>query len=239
MAAAGGPFPPEVRTGSIIEGGDTFEYTLWIRPRYLKRAIQRTIISIIGDRVREGSVCLEITANDVKDNILSDNTAVYGIVENKTLQDAGVSDITTGSLQYTDWCNKPDWHGTEQVWVHDLCRVKPKGLTRKSTAAILLKIFEDFVFSKGITSLYLFVDPFADNYHFLLDLYSRVYNFIALPKPFKDGYCRGTNMYTVMRKALPDRREAVGGCTRRQCSRKRTIRRRKLRKTSRRASQKN
>jgi hypothetical protein len=223
MAAVGDRFLPEVRTGSIIEGGDTFEYTLWIRPRYLTRDIQRTIISIIGDRVREGSVCLEITANDVKDNILSDNTAVYGIVENKTLKDTGVSDITTGSLQYTDWCNKPDWHGTEQVWVHDLCRVKPKGLTRKSTAAILLKIFEDFVFSKGITSLYLFVDPFADNYRFLLDLYSRVYNFIALPKPFKDGYCRGTNMYTVMRKALPDRREAVGGYTRRQRNRKRAI----------------
>jgi hypothetical protein len=237
MAAVGDRFLPEVRTGSIIEGGDTFEYTLWIRPRYLTRDIQRTIISIIGDRVREGSVCLEITANDVKDNILSDNTAVYGIVENKTLKDTGVSDITTGSLQYTDWCNKPDWHGTEQVWVHDLCRVKPKGLTRKSTAAILLKIFEDFVFSKGITSLYLFVDPFADNYRFLLDLYSRVYNFIALPKPFKDGYCRGTNMYTVMRKALPDRREAVGGYTRRQRNRKRSkLNRRASRKIERTAS---
>jgi len=169
-----GLFSPEIRIGTTIRDGNTYFYTLWIRPFHLPEEIQSTVIYTVGERDRGGRTCLDISFEDVTLNIQNDRVHVYGIVENITVEDYGGSDIATGSLQYTDWTDG------EKLWMNDLCRVKTADRPAPSTIKILIELFEEIAKGKGITSLHLFVDPHDSEHHkhdVLVKRYRDIYGF--------------------------------------------------------------
>jgi len=170
-----GIFSPEIRVGTTTRDGNTYFYTLWIRPFHLPKEIQSTIIENVGERNRGGRTCLDISFEDVTLNIQNDRVHVYGIVENSTVEDSGGSDIATGSLQYTNWTADG-----EKLWMNDLCRVKSVDRPAPSTIKILMDLFEEIAKGKGITSLHLFVDPHDSEHHDhnkLVERYSEIYGF--------------------------------------------------------------
>jgi len=180
-------------TGLIKHKNTIFDYEIFMNPKLLSAEKQEYIINKMGDKIVNGKICLDITKDIVKENIITGEYSVVGFVKN-----AKKDDEASGTLQYYDWCNKKTG---PNVWVNDLCRSSSLPKPKVSTIEVLMKLFGDIALTNNINELNLMIEK-TEVAEILINIYHK-YGFkktegcdledmIVMKKPLKTGGTRRT-----------------------------------------------
>jgi len=174
-------------TGVLEYQGKNFEYELYILP--LHEEDKEEVIRKFGNRIRNGSVCLDLTEERVRENIENENNSGFAIVK-----EVGTQDVGSGSLQIYNWCNEKKGKSAAQLWIHDVCRIIEPGTPKSiiSPIKVLFHLFEQLaIYNLNKRSIHLMVEESEKNV--LVPIYQS-YGFIAMPMASCSGNEEMINM---------------------------------------------
>jgi hypothetical protein len=126
--------------GKIKHEGVKFSYELFLFPivEESDSAIKESLIKRIGNRIKDGKICLDIDETIVRRNIDNNDYSAMAFVKN--ISDPDSQDEASGTIQYFDWCQE----GKPQLWLCDLCRITGgKEKPAVSPLKALMRAFED------------------------------------------------------------------------------------------------
>jgi hypothetical protein len=105
--------------GKIKHEGVKFTYEVYLFPivEESDNTIKESLIKRIGNRIKDGKICLDIDETIVRRNIDNNDYSAMAFVKN--ISDPDSHDEASGTIQYFDWCQE----GKPQLWLCDLCRI--------------------------------------------------------------------------------------------------------------------
>ena len=159
-------------TGTVRYNDTSFIFTIFPNPHKKTETEQRDIIRLFGNRIQKDTRCLNITEEEVQQNIRNKNYTALIYVKN-----VEIDDTATGALQYWNWCDKNT--SNRQLWINDLCRVNNSTIHNTSPTSptspilILFDIIKKFSLEKHINSNYLMVETEKPSTSKLIEIYTK------------------------------------------------------------------
>jgi hypothetical protein len=173
-------FKNPINKGVINLKGVTFAYEIYISPINHSEETKTYMINKLGDRIKNGQVCLNVTKERVRTTIENNDYAAMAFVKNQATDDEA-----SGALQYYDWCNS----GEKQLWIGDLCRITnatPKPII--SPVEAILDLFTAYAKHLQLPKIHLMVNSKdSENLRILTVIYKK-YGFNKSPHCTKSGF---------------------------------------------------
>jgi hypothetical protein len=159
-------FKNPINKGVINLKGVNFAYEIYISPINHSEETKTYMINKLGDRIKNGQVCLNVTKERVRTTIENNDYAAMAFVKNQATDDEA-----SGALQYYDWCNS----GEKQLWIGDLCRITnatPKPII--SPVEAILDLFTAYAKHLHLPKIHLMVNSKdSENLRILTIIYKK------------------------------------------------------------------
>lgn len=200
-------FKNPINKGVLNLKGVKFAYEIYINPITHSGETKTYMINKLGDRIKNGQICLNVTKERVRTTIENNDYAAMAFVKNQDTDDEA-----SGALQHYDWCNS----GEKQLWIGDLCRItntNPKPLI--SPVEAILDLFSSYAKHLHLPKIHLMVNnKDSENLRILTEIYKKYgFNksqlctktgFLIMEKPFvKSGGSRRRRKKTRRSRLSP------------------------------------